>query len=389
MRKRTIFALVLLVALLLAEASFAAPMTSNPQTMPKAYSTGAHGANEVPPGKSPLTGMDFQGEYRPIVVQISNSEAARPHLNMADADIVYEAVYWGPAHTRYTAVYNDVHPELVGSVRSARVYHLELRDEWDAPFVFWGGQDTPGTSIYEYIRNNNLPSSFLFDGTKSVPQGTLSRINTRVSPHNAVANLALIVQNHWPINEETGQPHVPRQHAYRFSSMPTRGSDTAKEINIKYDEKGEYNPSYTFNEATRQYERWYNGAEQMDGESGRRITASNVIVQYADLRFHNQIASRPVINTLGTGVIDAFIDGQHIRGTWERKSLRDRTVFLDMGGNEITMLPGKTFIQIIPSFATYTYTTNAGEVKTADIGMPVTRTTIELDDGEIDVVEGM
>ena len=379
----------MLVALVLVEVSSAAPLTSRPQAMPKAYSTGAHGANEVPPGKSPLTGMDFQGEYRPVVVQISNSDAARPHFNMAEADIVYEAVYWGPAHTRYTLVYNDVHPELVGAVRSARVYHLELRDEWDAPFVFWGGQDTAGTSIYDYIRDNNIPRTFLFDGTKGNPQGTLSRINTRVAPHNAVANLALIVQNNWPVNEETGQPHKPRQHAYKFSAMPSRGSDTAKEINIKYDEKGEYNPSYTFNEATRQYERWYNGAEQMDGESGRRITASNVIVQYADLRFHNSIASRPVINTVGMGVMEAFIDGQYIRGTWERKSLRDRTVFLDLGGNEITLLPGKTFIQIIPSYASYTYTTNANEVKSTDIGMPVSRSMIEIDDGEIDKVEGM
>lgn len=390
--KRRVLSCVLILAVLVSLPAFAAPMTSNPFTMPKATSTGAHGANEVPEGKSPITGLNWTGTYRPIVVQMENSTAARPHLNMSEADIVYEAVYWGPAHTRYTLIFNDNYPELVASVRSARVYHCEIRQEWDAPFVFWGGQQDKGTSIYDFMKENNVPDSFRFDGTKGGSyNNALFRLSTRVSPHNAAANIKKLVEEYWPTNKETGEPYRPRQHALKFSSTsPTRGDKTAVEVNIRYDEKGEYNPMYTFNAQTREYERWYDGKEQIDGESGKRIVASNVIVQYCDLRFSNNIAARPIIPTTGTGPIDAFIDGQHIRGTWDRKQLADRTVFMDLAGNELTLLPGKTFIQIIPSFQTFTYTTDTGEVITCDVGMTVSRPSMEegnLD--EMDKVEGM
>lgn len=379
--------MIMLAALLSSQVSMAAPMTTNTVSMPKAYSTGAHGSNPILDGISPTTGLPSAGEYRPVVVQISNTDGARPHLNMSEADIVYEAIYWGPAHTRYTAIYNDNHPEQVGSIRSARWHHLELRQEWDAPFVFWGGQREPGTNIDDFIKDNNVPKNYLFDGTGSPPAGTLSRINTRVSPHNAVANLAEVV-NHWPTNE-SGEAAKPRNHAFKFSETPSRGSDTAVEINIKYDEGGKYNPSYTYNAQTRQYERWYNGEEQIDGASEKRLTASNVIVQYAPLSFYNSIAARPMLQTTGGGTIDAFIDGQHIRGTWDRKGLNDRTVFMDLGGNELTLLPGKTYIQIVPLSQSFTYTKADGEVVTADIGMSVPIVTVEADTAEIDNVEGL
>ena len=98
-------------------------MTYNQLTVPAAYTTGAYGVNEVPEGKSPTTGLDWEGEYRPVLVQISNSDGARPHWNMSEADIVYESLLWGPGHTRYSCLFNDNHPEFVGAVRSARLHH--------------------------------------------------------------------------------------------------------------------------------------------------------------------------------------------------------------------------------------------------------------------------
>jgi len=377
-------AFCLLIALCVLSSAGAAPLTSNPATMPMAFSTSAHGSNAVPAGKSPTTGLEWSGEYRPIMVQISNQREARPHWNLSEADVVYESILWAPGHTRYTAVYNDNHPSFVGSVRSLRWHHCELREEWDCPIVFWGGQITAGTSIYDFFTANKVSGAFRFDGTRNpeqIPYGpALDRETTRVSPHNAVANLQYLVENVWPTKAD-GSPYMPKSHAFSFSVTPTRGQDTAKEIYICYDEK-DYFPSYTFNSASRQYERWYNGEEQYDGKSSKRIVASNVIVQFCKLEYYAGSAQRPLITTTHGGIMDAFIDGQHIRGSWVRNSLPDRTIFLDAGGKEIIFLPGKTFIQIVPESFEYTYVTENGAKRTASMGGGIQREAFE-DEGDI------
>lgn len=381
-KKIRLMTLCLMAIMLACTVASAAPMTTNVDTMPKAYSTGAHSANEVFPGKSPTTGLDWEGDYRPVVVQISNSKEARPHWNFSEADIVYEAIYWGPSHTRYTLVYSDNHPDYVGAVRSARVYHCEIRQEWDAPFVFYGGQEASGTSIYDFFKANNVAANFRFDGINN-GKG-FSRDSTRVSPHNAVSNLQEVLAN-WPTDDD-GNPYEPRSHAFSFSSTPSYGSDSAVEIHIPYDsDEKDYYPSYTFNSATREYERWYNGEEQYDGKTNKRIVASNVIVQFAELSFFQNSRSRPVVVLTGSGVMDAFIDGRHIRGTWERKGMNDRTVFVDMNGEELTLLPGKTFIQIVPNSQQYTYLRDDNAEVVVTHGADVRAATFDQSESDADM----
>ena len=369
-KKLRIVSFCLVILTVLASGAYAAPMTSNTTTMPQSYSTGSFGSNEVMPGKSPTTGLDWEGEYRPVLVQVSNAKEARPHWNFSEADIVYESIVWGPAHTRYTAVFSDNHPDLVGSVRSARVNHCEIRQEWDCPLVFWGGQQAEGSSIYDFFKVNKVDKGFLFDGTRNnAASKALGRDSTRVSPHNAVANLAMAVETAWP-KDDKGNPYTPKSHAFKFSTTPTAGGDSAQEIYVVYDEK-EYFPSYTFNKEERVYERWYCGEEQYDGKTNKRIVASNVIVQFCNTNYYQNAASRPIIEMLGGGVMDAFIDGRHIRGTWTRKGMNDRTVFQDMNGEEITLLPGKTFIQVIPTSSSFTYVREDGQEITMDNGTKV------------------
>ena len=185
MRKSRFVGLLLLVAVIFTSVSFAAPMTSNQQSLPRASSTGAHGMNEVFEGISPVTGLPWTGEYRPLVVQMSNAWQARPHWYISEADIVYESILWGPGHTRYTAIFNDNHPDYVGPLRSARVNHCEIREEWDAPFLFYGGQQDAGSSIYDFFTANGVPEKMRFDGTRGRSYiNALGRDTTRVSPHS-------------------------------------------------------------------------------------------------------------------------------------------------------------------------------------------------------------
>ena len=343
--------------------------------------------NPVAYGKSPTTGLDFSGEYKPVLVQISNGPQDRPQWNLSEADIVYESIYWGPSHTRYTAVYNDVHPEMVGPVRSARIQHVMLREEWDAPFIFWGGQKDPGTDIYNLMDQYKLNRAFRWDGTGGHFLDYLTRSKgeyARPNPHNAIANIAGLVTNAWPTD------HVAKSHAFRFSDTIGAGYDTAVEIDVPY-LADKYNPSYKYNAATGMYDRYYNGALQVDGHTKKQIVAANVIVQRQKLMFYNGTSSRPVYEVVGEGEADIFVDGQHIRGKWIRSSMDERTVFVNQMGVEVTLKPGKTFIQIIPNTLNYTYTTAEGS-KITQTYDPSRLTDDEIaetdnDDSEIDKAE--
>lgn len=379
-----VLTLAVIFTLLMSVTAGAAPMTYNNLTMPSAYTTGAYGVNEVPDGKSPTTGLDWEGEYRPVAVQVSNSAEARPHWNMSAADIVYESLLWGPGHTRYTLIFNDEHPDFVGAVRSARLHHCQIRQEWDCPFVFYGGQDTSGTSIYDFFKDNSVGTEFRFDGVKGgVGSKVLSRSNERVSPHNAVVDLKALVEENWPADED-GNPYKPTSHAFKFSEDNyTKGYDTAISMDFSYAD--DYEPSYVYNVDEGVYERYYNGEQQYDGYTEEPIVASNVIVQFCETYFYNGSASRPVVEMTGSGVCDVFVGGGHIRGTWSRKALGDRTIFMDMNGEEITLKPGKTFIQVIASSDVFEYTEANGDSHEVDVGYEVKAIDYgDVDDAELD-----
>ncbi|MDR1570611.1 MAG: DUF3048 domain-containing protein [Oscillospiraceae bacterium] len=384
---RAVVPLVLIAAVIVSACAYAVPISPRAQTSGSGFSL--FNDNPVPFGKSPTTGLDWTGEYKPVLVQVNNYLPSRPHWNLSAADIVYETINGGYGNsndrryvTRYTAVYNDNRPTLVGAVRSARVHHLSLREEWDCPIVHFGGNDWYAdsakknplpTNILAFFRQQNVstsdPKDFSIDGandghdyngsnndfTQQLTRWTQSG-EPREADHNAVANVELIVNEYYP------EDYAPRNHAFSFTDTPPTGFDSAIALSIEYGE--DYLPSYTYNEATRTYERSYCGEAQYDGYSKERLVASNVIVQRATTTFYNGMSDGVLIDLVGEGDADIFVGGRHIPAKWIRKNLADRTVFVDQMGVEIPLLPGKTFVQIIANTMNYTYTRADGSVIT-------------------------
>lgn len=308
---------------------------------------------------SQTTGLEGSGEYRPLIVLIGNTLDARPQWNLSEADIVYEAIYWGPSATRYTAIFGDQHPERVGSLRSAQVTHAQIRQEWDCPLVYWGGQSTSSNSVYTFLENNGVAYEFLLDGDElHATTKAFGYDKSRELPHNMIADLSLAAAYLWP-KDAGGADYQPQRPAFAFSETPTVGQDVAVEIEIPYDAE-EFCPSYQFSAESRAYERSYNGEPQIDGASGKRIIAANVIVQFAHLEYVNDSPSQARTTLTGTGAMHAFIDGRHIEGTWARDDMNARTHYFDANGEPFTLLPGKTFIQIVPDDFCFTYVRDDG-----------------------------
>lgn len=298
---------------------------------------------------SPTTGLETDTPYRPVLVSISFVKEARPSWNLSEADIVYESIFWGPVHTRLLALYNDNYPDKVGRVRGIRQYNAELQQAWDAAILHFGGQDSPGTSIYDFFAQHLEEKGLSIDGVRqsTLTHGIFLRDQAYISPHNAYVDVNAAVGSRWPTDPETGEAYESRPPAMVFSDTPTLGSEEAHTIDLLYDEDV-YHVTYQYKEGSGQYVRWQSGKPQLDGITGKRIACANVIVQCHDQYFAEHEPSRPVIHTTGAGPMTAYIEGTRVEGIWIRPRMEDPIQYYDLDGNVIEFARGKTFVQMVP-----------------------------------------
>lgn len=294
---------------------------------------------------SPTTGLPADGPYRPVTAVISNSREARPCTGIGQADIVYETIMWGPGHTRYFAVFGDEHPERVGSLRGARVFHAELQMAWDAPMVHLGGQATEGTSIYDFFAEHGITKEMEIDGTGTSVKG-FSRDQALLSPHNMFFAMEEFVAQRWPGDLDTGEPYAARLPAMTFGDTPSTSDVPMHTIYLDYGP--DYRPTYVYAAPAGVYYRAYDGIVQLDATTGLPIQVSNIIIQENVHGYFEGNASRPVLETTGSGPMTAFIGGRMIEGVWSREALEDPIEYHDLAGEAIIFSPGKTFIQVVP-----------------------------------------
>lgn len=369
-----LFAIMMLVSTV---SAFADPVILDPST-PYDVKINPAGDNEVPAGTSPTTGralgeIDYPedagyvglavtGRYTPALVQIDNTDGGignRAPWNATYADIVYETPLYKKGNTRISFLFSDIIPDYVGPVRSARVHHVWLREEWDAAFVFWGGQQYEATNIYNAFRElgHKVEKDYiLYDGTNGAGLSHpwiayMGKSELLSNPHNAYAMLSALMTQVYP------QGYVPaRTHAYRFTDeLPTDG-DEATVIHVSWGEP-QYSSLLEYYEEENLYYRYmgpdfsedsmYNEIAPVVTKAdkiihGDPVTFSNVIVQWVQIEYPTTDGPKPIVT--GTGNADYFMGGRHMTGVWNRNELTDRTVFYGMDGNEIELQRGHTLI---------------------------------------------
>lgn len=292
-----------------------------------------HRYDEPLEGLSPLTGMPYEGDGRVIMVQMENTSKARPHSGLKEAQLIYEMEVESTI-TRLTTFFLGNYPEKAGPVRSARKQHIELWNEWNYLYVFYGGSTfKPGQDIYEWIENLGITAKRV-DGTKS--STGFSRSTDRVAPHNAYTNLKVVMEKAYDFQ--------PEARTINFDEHAEVTGESAKKISLSY--RSDNKITYEFSEETGTYLRFINGEPMIDKETDEQIDVKNVIVQHAN---HYAVTDTVYTNIdlIGTGAAEYFTDGVMRKGTWEKKDADSFTVYYDESGNEISFKPGKSFIQIM------------------------------------------
>ena len=338
---------------------------------------------EVPDG---FLGFAVTGEYQPIMVQVSNAAngvgvSANGNLylcapvNGTYADIVYEAPQKrSGSETRMSMIFSDVVPDYVGFVRSTRLTHCRLRQEWECIFCTSGYSSVEVPKEWKKLGVKNP------EGAKEGDPGVVYvgdypklwkpyvwRISSIQSANNEVFMLADILTNVVP------KDHVPANHTWLFTDDIPMGGDKAEIVYVTFGNRENSDSRLEYDETENAYRRYVtvsktqdnvpymdttlvnpqlkmvktsNGKQKKlvveDRPTQEEFKFNNVIVQSVKFKWPSGL--RPDPQLVGTGNADYFMGGQHFAGVWERTDINSRTVFYGADGNEIELQRGKTLI---------------------------------------------
>ena len=286
---------------------------------------------------SKTTGLPFGGEYKPVIVVIENSSAARPQTGLQTADVVYEVPVEGSI-TRFVCVFSDNVPSEVMPVRSARVPFLYIQHEWDAAFMHYGGSGASAKSKPYSVYGHKLFSEINFDidGLKGKWSKYYHRVSGIGAPHNVMGNPQLVQE----LYDYTPEP----LHWIFYSNFLYSGEDVS-EINLKMCSGDDNFITYTYDEVSDMYMRSMNGKIFTSAETGAQVGVKNLIIQFSTYKMS---AGIKLWSMVGSGDADYYIGGKMIHGTWKRETVDDETVYYDDNGYHIVLRPGNTWIHISP-----------------------------------------
>jgi hypothetical protein len=285
---------------------------------------------------SPLTGEQVADEAATkeavTGVMIENSPDARPQSGLKNSGVVFEAIAEGGI-TRFLVLYQQEKPQLIGPVRSVRLYDLDWLAPFNASIAHVGGSAAALTEV----RNGNYRDiDEFFNGNY------YWRSTDRYAPHNVYTSFAkldaLNASKGYTTSTFTG-----------FSRVDGKPSDTPNATNINIVISSSlYNSSYTYDKATNTYIRSQAGAPHLDREDGQ-IAPSVVIAMRVDEKTVLEDGYRESITTTGSGDAVIFQNGTAVNAIWHKASKTNQVSFTDVAGTIIPLIRGQTWIAAVPN----------------------------------------
>ena len=335
------------------------------------------------PGESPVTGLPWDGDYLPMIVQISNPEGSENYNGKTVtgaglgqrapwggqyADIVFEGILYRTGATRISFLFSDSFiegaPTSVGPIRSARVGHVLLREEWESGIVYAGGPKRGDNDIGALFHETGADEKgVLFDVLSGSYVDFKNRVDGVKAPDNYNANL-LGMRSLVPAEYVSN----PRAFLFADESPYGEGYVFANKINLDWGDK-KYLSSFEYDEVENLYLRYsgnengvsapyvtFAAATDRSVDNKEQMSFSNVIIQRVHYDYFNNNRIMPNMQAVGRGNADIFIGGRYIPGYWVRTAINAPTVFFDDQGNELQLSRGKTFIAHFPPESLCTYT---------------------------------
>ena len=297
---------------------------------------------EPEPVYNPLTNLPVDGpiEARMFLVSIGNSSDARPQYGVSKADIVYEVPAEGNIPRLLALFYSEV-PDVIGGVRSARPYMIDIAQEWDALFVHCGGS----------VRALNiLASSGSVENLNEIANGSYFwRDNSRYAPHNLMTSGENLYEYLEDSGRATVQENVRQLNFLAEGELPA--GEEADLINLRYTDA---NVVYTYDKSITCYNRVVNDTPFIDAGTGSTIKVSNIIIQKITSTLEDS-DGHIAMDMCSGGEAYLFTGGTVQKGTWSRADKDSPTIFVDENGEEFKLNAGQTWIQIVDGNVGFSY----------------------------------
>lgn len=285
----------------------------------------------VPSPLSGLLGEEEKLNRRPVAVMFDNHPKARWQAGISQAEIVYEFLV-EPPYTRYMGIFLLNDPEVIGPVRSARPYFVEILLEYDPLYVRVGGSEAAKEDVkkYQVADIDGLYSPAFWRDTKK----------GKSAPNNLYTSMEAI-------REE--QKRLKYKEQVEFEGFPFNEENTdiegesAEEILINYYSNN--TTKYEYDTENKVYKRYKDGKLHIDENDEQPILVKNIIIQEADTKVIDS-EGRLKIDVIGKGKGIYITNGKFKEITWKKDSLDDKTKFFDEDGNIIKLNPGITWIQV-------------------------------------------
>ncbi|WP_259391459.1 DUF3048 domain-containing protein [Paenibacillus sp. 1011MAR3C5] len=294
------------------------------------------------PFSAPLTGVERDDEAmdRPIAVMINNFSAARPQSGLTNADVVWEVLAEGGI-TRLVAVYQstDAMEDTIGPIRSNRAYLIDIADTYGAIMVHAGGSP----EAYGILQKQGKP--YLDEITNAGPYYWRSK--ERKAPHNLYSNLEKMHQG----AEKKGYKNDMPVATYPFTAEGTitgaveAGAEPATQIDITFLMQS-YKVGYIYDETSRLYKRSINDEPHIDLNNSEQLSATNLVVLETGHKTLDNVG-RLAVDLESGGAAYLFQKGKRIDIDWVRSP--DGMIRFSKDGSEVSFLPGKTYIHIVPN----------------------------------------
>jgi hypothetical protein len=285
---------------------------------------------------SPLTGEPVANEAATkqavTAIMIENSPDARPQSGLKQAGVVYEAIAEGGI-TRFLTLHQQDKPQIIGPVRSVRIYFVDWLAPYNASIAHVGGSAAALTEVRD---GNYRDIDEFFNG------GTYWRSTDRYAPHNVYTSFA----NLDALNQAKGYTTSTFTGFTRTDSKP---SATPNATSIAINFSGPlYNTTYAYDKTSNTYARSIDGAPSIDREDGQ-ITPNVVIAMKVDESTVLQDGYREAITTTGSGQAVIFQNGTAQNVTWHKADRTTQITFTDSNGKDVPLVRGQTWIAAVPN----------------------------------------
>lgn len=300
---------------------------------------------------------------RPLGITVENHIDARPQSGLSYADVVFEAVAEGGI-TRFLAVYYCQDSPYVGPIRSARIYFIKMLQGFgNYPlYAHVGGANTPGPADalgrirelgwvnYNDLNQFSVPFPYFWRDYERLPERAVE--HTVYSSTSKLWDYAREKRNLTNVdrNNISWDKNYQKWLFKDDEKLDLRGD--IKKIDFGFWENfaGDFSVTWSYNKDTNDYLRINGGVPHIDKNNNKQISAKNVIIIFAKESPANDgyPGGHLLYDIVGKGEGLVFQDGKVIKVSWVKQNEEDQFKFYDQKKEEIKMVRGSIWIEILP-----------------------------------------